>query len=78
MDFAKKIKSEAHCDLPAVSGDLFCAGVWRQPSAGVEMGDALVGLQWVFPEPERTNLSAECSVFRPGRHASQLLSAALL
>lgn len=42
------------------------------------MGDALVGLQRVFSESERPDLSAGGSMLRSGRYAAQLLSAPVL
>ena len=45
MVFIAEVLSEARCDVPAFGSHLLCAGVWRQRPAGMEMGDALVGLQ---------------------------------
>lgn len=75
---AAKILSKTLCDVPTVGGHLLCARVWRQRSAGMEMGDALVGLQWIFSESERPNMSGGSGVFWVGRHVAQLLSAAIL
>ncbi len=78
MVSAAKILSETLCHIPSVSRALLRAGVRRQRYAGVEMGDALVGLQRVLSEPEWPDLSAWGSVFRPGRYAAQLLSDSVL
>ncbi len=43
--FTAKILSKAICDIPAVNDGLLSVGIWDQRAVGMEMGDALVGLQ---------------------------------
>lgn len=78
MVSAAKILPKTLCHLPAFGRHLLCVGICRQPYAGVEMGDALVGLQRVFSESERPDLSAGGSMLWSGRYAAQLLSAPVL
>lgn len=78
MVFASEILSKAFRNIPAVGGHLLRTGVQCKRYAGVEMGHALVGLQRILFQPEWSDLSAGSHVLWAGRHAAQLLSAALL
>lgn len=78
MVFATKAISKTLCYLPALRGNLLRAGVRSQCAAGMEMGNALVGLQRIFFESERPHLPAWRGMLWPGGHAAQLPSAAVL
>lgn len=78
MVSSAKAISKTLCNLPALRGDLLRAGVRSQCAAGMEMGDALVGLQRILFESERPHLPAGRGMLWFGWYAAQLLSAAIL
>lgn len=70
MVFAAPPLPKTGPDLSGIGGSLLPAGVRSKFIHGMEVGFALVGLQRIFYESERTDLSAECSMLRPGRYAA--------
>lgn len=76
MVFVAKAAQEAFVDIYTLHGNLFCLGICHQCAVRTDVGRALVGLQRAFYECERANLPVGSSMFRIGRDAAQLLSAA--
>lgn len=78
MDIITEILQEENLDLSFVGSDLFYSGVWYRSFSGVEMGNALVGLQRTLYEFTRSYLPAQCRMFWAWGNAFELLCDALL
>ncbi len=72
MASVTEISSEENSDFSVVYGALFGVGICYRCLSGVEVGHAVVGLQWTFSESERTYLSALCGGLWVGWNAVKL------